>query len=248
MPRANRLHLDNQIVHITHRCHRRQFLLRFARDRRVWIRWLYEARKRYGLCVLDYQVTHNHIHLLVRDRGGDEIPKSMQLIAGRTGQQYNRRKGRGGAFWQDRYHATIVDSEGHLIRCLIYIDLNMVRAGVVHHPQEWPDAGYHEIQCAKPRYRIVDRSALGELLEIDSRALAALHRGWIDDSLAASVPEREPAWSTAVAVGRTAFVEQVQHVLGHRGRFRRIDETTGSAILREPGPRYRREFSALWAV
>jgi putative transposase len=30
----------------------------------------------------------------------------MQLIAARTGQEYNIRKQRRGAFWEDRYHAT----------------------------------------------------------------------------------------------------------------------------------------------
>ncbi len=73
--------------------------------------------------------TSNHIHLVVFDGGGrDVIPKSMQLIAGRTGQEYNQRKMRKGAFWEDRYHATAVESGNHLLQCLVYIDLNMVRA------------------------------------------------------------------------------------------------------------------------
>ena len=46
-----------------------------------------------------YAVTSNHIHLVIRDVKGEEvIPKTMQLIAGRTGQEYNQRKGRKGAF------------------------------------------------------------------------------------------------------------------------------------------------------
>ena len=61
MPRGNRQHLPGYAWHITHRCHRQQFLLKFARDRRAWVRWLYESRKRFGLCILDYQVTCNHI-------------------------------------------------------------------------------------------------------------------------------------------------------------------------------------------
>ena len=59
MPRASRHHLPGLIWHLTHRCHHRRFLLRFARDRRAWIGWLYEARRRFGLCVLDYCVTSN---------------------------------------------------------------------------------------------------------------------------------------------------------------------------------------------
>ena len=43
--------------------------------------------------MLNYIVTSNHIHLLIRDRGRGEIARSMQLVAGRTGQEYNRRKG-----------------------------------------------------------------------------------------------------------------------------------------------------------
>jgi len=106
MPRASRHYLPGHIWHLTQRCHRQQFLLKFLKDRRIWIDWLYMACKRFGLCVLDYNVTSNHIHLIVRDRGCGEIAASLQLIAGRTGQQFNERKYRRGAFWEDRYHAT----------------------------------------------------------------------------------------------------------------------------------------------
>jgi REP element-mobilizing transposase RayT len=76
------------------------------------LHWLHEARKRYGLTILNYMVTCNHIHLLVVDNGDrGVIPKSMQLVAGRTGQEYNQRKGRKGAYWEDRYHATAVVKE-----------------------------------------------------------------------------------------------------------------------------------------
>ena len=80
----------------------------------------------------------------------------MQLIAGLTGQDYNRRKHRNGAFWEDRYHATAVEKEQHLIQCMIYIDLNMVRAGVVSHPSEWQWTGYNELLRPKSRYRLID--------------------------------------------------------------------------------------------
>ena len=84
--------------------------------------------------MLNYIVTSNHIHLLVKDTSPNVIADSMQLIAGRTGQQYNQRKRRHGAFWEDRYHATAIEADEHLYRCLVYIDLNMVRAGMVTHP------------------------------------------------------------------------------------------------------------------
>jgi len=142
MARANRHHIPGQVWHITHRCHKREFLLKFARDRRRWLQWLFEAKKRFQLAILNYVVTSNHIHLLVVDGEAPVIPKSLQLVAGQTAQEFNLRKQRKGAFWEDRYHATAVETGGHLLRCLVYIDLNMVRNGVVKHPAEWAQGGY----------------------------------------------------------------------------------------------------------
>ena len=65
MARAKRHYLPGYAWHITHRCHEREFLLKFGRDRGRWLRWLFEARKRYDLCILNYVATSNHIHLLV---------------------------------------------------------------------------------------------------------------------------------------------------------------------------------------
>ena len=136
MPRANRHFLPGYVWHITHRCHRKSFLLKFARDRRSYLHWLFEAKKRFGVSVLNYTVTCNHVHLLVKDTGPGVIANSIQLTAGRTGQEYNQRKARHWAFWEDRYHATAIEADEHLHRCLVYVDLNMVRAGVVRHPSQ----------------------------------------------------------------------------------------------------------------
>lgn len=72
MPRANRHYLPGYVWHITHRCHKKEFLLKFAMDKEPWIQWLFEAKKRYGLSVLNYTVTSNHVHLLVADDGDRE--------------------------------------------------------------------------------------------------------------------------------------------------------------------------------
>ncbi|SDM06125.1 putative transposase [Geoalkalibacter ferrihydriticus] len=62
MPRACRYFLPGHVWHITHRCHKKEFLLKFARDCMNWVGWLFEAKKRYGLCILNYVVTSNHVH------------------------------------------------------------------------------------------------------------------------------------------------------------------------------------------
>jgi hypothetical protein len=67
-----------------------------VRDCKRWIQLLFEAKKRYGLDILYYTVISNHNHLLVVDGETEVIPKSLQLIAEKTTQGFNRRKERKG--------------------------------------------------------------------------------------------------------------------------------------------------------
>lgn len=224
MPRANRCFLPGYAWHVTHRCHDREFLLKGASDRDNWRRWLWEATSRYGLEVLNFAVTSNHIHLLVYDNLGDgTIARSMQLLQGQVGQSYNRRRGRRGSFWQDRYHAVAVDTGEYLWRCLAYVDLNMVRAGVVKHPREWRHGGYNEIQAPRSRYRVIALERVAALAECSTVGeFQAAHREQIEMTLASGDQSREPAWTGAIAVGSEAFAHTVRLRLG----LSRLDRTT----------------------
>ena len=58
---------------------------------------------------------------------------------------YNKRHGRRGFFWSDRFKSVIVDDGETLINCLAYIDLNPFRAGIAKKPESyrWCSLGYH---------------------------------------------------------------------------------------------------------
>lgn len=43
MARANRCYLPGHTYHLTHRCHGREFLFQFARDRDVYRRMLWDS-------------------------------------------------------------------------------------------------------------------------------------------------------------------------------------------------------------
>lgn len=189
--------------------------------------------------MLNYTVTSNHIHLLVRDNGDREvIPNSIQLIAGRTGQEFNQRKNRKGAYWEDRYHATAVGTDRHLVQCLVYLDMNMVRAGVVEHPSEWSFSGYNEIQAPRQRYALIDYEGLKELLNFGAMdELADAYRGWVDEALSKGEHFRDGKWTETVAVGSERFVTTTKEKLGIKGKGRQVLGGDGSYELREsPAP------------
>jgi hypothetical protein len=191
-------------------------------------------------------VTSNHVHLLVVDDGDrDVIPRAMQLMAGRTGQEYNQRKNRKGAYWEDRYHATAIESGKHLARCMVYIDTNMVRAGVVDHPAQWQNCGYNEIQEPRKKNVLIDYERLKELFGTGSYdRLRNSHRQWVTEYLNEAEIIWEEEWTRGIAVGSQPFVAKVKDQLGVRAKGRDVIEGTKGYQLREEAARYKAFFEA----
>jgi putative transposase len=54
MSRAHRLPEGGGVFHLTHRCHNRAFLLKFARDRNAYRAKLREHLQQHELWLLDY--------------------------------------------------------------------------------------------------------------------------------------------------------------------------------------------------
>ena len=89
MPRANRYLLPGQIPHITHRCHNREFLLRFDRDRCVYRWWLWILALLQLATDVPRKVqngAHRNQFLIVVenkiDPVGDHLPKMRALASG----------------------------------------------------------------------------------------------------------------------------------------------------------------------
>jgi len=236
MPRANRYFLPGNTYHLTHRCHNRQLLLRFAIDRDAYRHILYESLQRSPVYLLAYCITSNHVHLLARSEDPESISSWMQRTEGEFAQHYNRRKRRSGAFWEGRYHSTLIDGGEHLWRCMSYIELNMVRAGVVSHPRLWPWCSYQEWLGQRQRYRLLD---LGRALEFfggqDLDGFRQYYEQRIQESVERGELAREGQWTESVAVGGAAFVRQVAQAIDHRRRFECHESFSGAWALREEG-------------
>ncbi|MFO8165642.1 MAG: transposase [Desulfatiglandales bacterium] len=244
MARAKRHYIPGHIWHLTHRCHKKEFLLKLVKDRRRWLQWLYQARIRYGMVILNYTVTSNHIHLLVYDEEGkNTIPQSVKLVAGRTAQEYNLRKNRKGAFWEDRYHATAVESGEHLLKCLVYIDLNMVRAGVVSHPADWPFGGYNEIRKPRRKYVLIDYHKLAGLAGFESyQFFLETHKEMVDERLTNGDNQRRSQWTESLGVGSKSFIETIRKKMGVKAKGRKLLEDGRNFCLREDLKSYDADF------
>jgi putative transposase len=240
--RANQFNSGGGIYHVTHRCHNRAFLLKFARDRDAYRDILRQQLEEFKVWLLDYCLTSNHVHLVLDAEDRLQISGLMRNAAGEFARAYNRRKGRMNAFWGDNFHATLVEEGAYLWRCLCYIELNMVRCGVVSHPREWEWVGYHEIMGGRRRYRLLDmdrlcwRLATEDVEEVRRHLEAALA-----DTIGRGALKREPIWTESLAVGSAGYVEKIKPMVLSRRETQVIEMEEGVSVLQEVAPPYGRE-------
>jgi putative transposase len=190
----------------------------------------------FPVSLLGYCITSNHVHLLLQAQSNEGVATLMRRVQGEFAQAYNRRKKRSGAYWSDRYHATLVDGDNYLMRCLRYIDLNMVRAGVVRHPEEWPWCGYDELAGLRQRYRLIDREALLKSfwVPMNFEKFSQAYVGGLDEILNREVhPQREVAWTESLAVGRPSFLSEVEATIKAKRRCTQEQRNGDLWVLRE---------------
>ena len=135
---------------------------------------------------------------------------------------------------------TPVERGEHLLRCIVYIDSNMIRAGVARHPSEWSFCGYKEIQNPHRKCALIASERLRELAGFATYdELRSPHRQWVEESLSDGCNRRDEKWSGSVAVGSERFVEKIKKELGIKGKGRKVIEAGPVYQLREPGVSYR---------
>ena len=219
---------------MTHRCHNRAFLLKFARDRDAYRAILREQLDNFEVWLLDYCVTSNHVHLLLDTEDRFQISGLIRNAAGEHARAYNRRKRRMNAFWGDNFHATPVEEGRYLWRCLCYVEMNMVRCGVVSHPQEWEWVGYHEIMGPRRRHRLLDLDRLYWRLATDDAEAVRRHLdAALADAIARGELKREPIWTETLAVGSAGFVEKIKPMVPSRRGIEVIEMCDEVNVLQE---------------
>lgn len=132
-------------------------------------------------------------------KAADGISKLMQALGRRYVQYITTRYQRSGTLWEGRYKAVPMDSEGYVMTCYRYIEMNPVRAGMVTHPggyrwSSYPgnaDGTIDELLKPHALYRALGsddtarRSAYRKLLRMKveetelSELREAINKGWM---------------------------------------------------------------------
>lgn len=97
-----------------------------------------EHARKQQVAVHAYVLMSNHFHLLATPETAEGIPQMMQAVGRRYVRNYNLRQGRTGTLWEGRYKSNLIQAERYLLACMVYMDLNPVRAGMCADPADYP--------------------------------------------------------------------------------------------------------------
>jgi putative transposase len=136
MPRIARVMIPDIPYHITQRGNYRQNVFDDGEDKKVYLSFFEEYRKKYELKVYAWVLMDNHVHFIVEPADTISIAKVFKCTHMRYSHYYNKKKGAKGHLWQGRFYSCPLDAE-HLYEAVRYVELNPIKACMVSHPQEY---------------------------------------------------------------------------------------------------------------
>jgi putative transposase len=138
MARLPRLTLPGHLHHVIQRGNNRQPIFVTAADRQYLLTLLAENATKFKVALHAYVLMDNHFHLLATPEAADGLPQLMQAVGRRYVRYFNDSQQRSGTLWEGRYRSTLIQAERYVLACMVSLDLNPVRAGLVPAAADYP--------------------------------------------------------------------------------------------------------------
>ena len=137
MARQPRLTVAAYPHHVIQRGNDRQTIVRDDADRERLLALWQEHALTFKVAIHAYVIMDNHFHLLLTPETNEGLPQMMQAVGRAYVRYFNLRHQRTGTLWEGRYRSNLIETERYLLACMVYIDLNPVRAGMVAQPVDF---------------------------------------------------------------------------------------------------------------
>jgi REP element-mobilizing transposase RayT len=161
MARAIRFEEPDGLYHVTTRGNNGDIVFRDEGDHLLFIDLLGRTVQRHAWLVLAHCLMTTHYHLVVQIPAGG-LSAGMCLLNGDFARKANKRHGRRGHVFNERFASEQIEEDSHLLEACRYVVLNPVRAGICDGPEFWRWSSYRA--CAglevAPKF-LAERELLG---------------------------------------------------------------------------------------
>jgi putative transposase len=150
MSRRPPIYVPDLSVHIFPRGINGGAICRDDADHQHLLRVIIKAAHRHGAEINAIALMSTHYHLIATPTSENALPKTMQEIGIRHTRYFNRKYGRIGTIWNERYGAALLHDERYWYTCLRYVELNPFRAHLVDAPENSPWTSYRTHALGEP--------------------------------------------------------------------------------------------------
>ena len=210
MARLPRLTLPGHVHHVIQRGHPHAPIVVDDLDRQRLLDLWHEHAQRCQVAIHAYVLLDQQFHLLATPETDTGLALMMQSVGRSYVRHFNLRHGRTGALWEGRYRSNLIESEHYLLNCMIYIELNPVRAGMVVQARDFRWSSHrHHIGLASDK--LVKQHALYWELGDTPFGREAAYAAMVEDGLDRQTHD-ELTTSTLKgwALGSDTFISKVQ--------------------------------------
>lgn len=143
MPRRERKQSPTGIYHVIMRGINRQNIFEDNEDRHKLIEIFARCRERHSFKLFAYCLMDNHFHILIQEHS-EPIGMLIKRICSSYVLWFNKKHGRCGHLFQDRFKSEVVDSDRYFLTVLRYIHQNPLRAKIVEDITDYPWSSYED--------------------------------------------------------------------------------------------------------
>jgi len=141
LARKPRVRSASGIYHVILRGNNKQNIFEDEEDREFFLKKLTMYKERCGIEIYAYCLMDNHVHLLIKE-GDLGISDVMKRLASSYAYWFNRKYGRIGHLYQERFKSEPVENERYFLAVIRYIHNNPVKAGMVKKCEDYAYSSY----------------------------------------------------------------------------------------------------------
>lgn len=178
MPRTARIAFPSLVYHIISRGNNREWVFHEAEDFEKYLGICRRYKEKFGFKLYHWVLMSNHIHLVMETTEESSLSKIMQGMNLAYTIWFNRKNGKVGHLWQDRFKSAVVEKDSYLLECGRYVERNPLRAGMVKDLKEYLWSSYRVYAYGKAD-GVTDRHEIYDAMGKESGARQRAYRDYI---------------------------------------------------------------------
>lgn len=144
MPRIARKEYKEGVFHIMVQGINREKIFYKNEHKQKYLKLISKKSKEHEIQLISYCIMENHAHMIIQIKETKELTSFMKRVNTSYAIYYNQREKRVGYLFRNRFKSYKIYSQDYLAKCIKYIHMNPVKAGIVKQEEQYEYSSYNQ--------------------------------------------------------------------------------------------------------